>query len=368
MEEIQDMSTAQPTKTRMTTRLLRAGVAVALASATVVGLASSSEAASSKLSPNYLPDNLAGAVFVLTSSGLKSPSGTVLVDTVGANKGVGFTTSTCASTSSGTTYTQATARSVVSATRMVVTMPAVDVTTKTDYNLCVYRVTSGVLLATAKFSVYPAPTITALSVTGGPTYGGQDIVIEGTNLTSKTSGTLNGFALTKVKVAKDGLSLTAITPASTSGTNVTLTLTNEGGSVSDTTYDYFDAVSSVTPSSVPVNTAGAVITVKGYGFTTMMLTAGALNANAAVWITKGLYDPANQPGSATAYAGGECTNVQVVSDTELTCEVPALGTGAVGAKTVLGDPGAYDVFVTGDDTAASGTAFSSGAMLSVGVY
>lgn len=127
-------------------------------------------------------------------------------------------------------------------------------------------------------------------------------------------------------------------------------------------------MSSVSPSSVRVNTAGTVITVKGYGFTTLMLTAGALKANAAVWITKGLYDPANQPGSDAAYAGGECTNVQVVSDTELTCEVPALGTGAVGAKTVLGDPGAFDVFVTGDDTAATGTAFSSGAMLSVGVY
>jgi hypothetical protein len=368
MEEIQDMSTAQPTKTRMTTRLLRAGVAFALASATVVGLASSSEAASAKLTPNYLPDNLAGAVFVLTASGLKSPSGTVLVDTVGANKGVGFSTSACASTSSGTTYTQASARSVVSATRMVVTMPAIDVTDKTDYYLCVYRITSGVLLATAKFSVYPAPTITALSVSGGPTYGGQSITVEGTNLTKKTAGTLNGNSLTKVVVAKDGLSLSAITPASTSGTNVTLTLTNEGGSVSDATYDYYDAVSSVTPSSVPVNTAGTVITIKGYGFKTMMLTAGALKANAAVWITKGLYDSGNQPGSDAAYPGGECTNVQVVDDTEITCEVPALGTGAVGAKTVLGDPGAYDVFVTGDDTADAGTAFSSGSMLSVGVY
>lgn len=370
-------------KTAKASKAIRLGAALTLAAASVVALSTSSQAAGAGLSPNYLPDN-AAAVVVLTGTGFKSPAGTVLVDTVGANNGVVFGTGTCAATNSGSTMTDATARTVVSATRVTITMPAIDVTAKTDYNLCVYRVTSGVLLASAKFSVYPAPTSGAsnpVSPAKGPQTGGQTVTIEGTNFTSKTTVKWGTFSLTSVKIAKDGLSLTAVTPAMTAGGPTGFTVTNEGGSVVTTnTYTVVNAIT-VSPTVVAAG-ASETLTIKGSGFSTLTFVAadtagvdstdgandGTNSAGPHVYLTRGDYSPTGYNATTNKANGqvAECINPSVVSDTELVCTFDtaysvdvAAGDGVYDYNNSALAAGAYSVVVVANGGSAGPGAFES---------
>jgi hypothetical protein len=375
-------------------RALRLGAVLTLATAGVVSLSTSSEAAGSGLLPAYLPDNTA-AVFVLTATGLKSPAGTELVNTI-VGHGVVYGTATCAATNSGTTMTDATARTVVSATRMSVTMPAINVTAKTDYNLCVYRITSGALLASAKFSVYPAPTVTLVDPLNGPQTGGQTITVEGTNFTSKTTGTLNGVALRSVKVAKDGLSFTAVTAAATPDANTDLIVTDEGGSVTNTTYSIKNAIT-VTPSTVAAGSS-ATLTIKGSGFTAAVgigsakafdassggvdsgngTAVGTNTAVGHVYLVRGTYNqllylPGANKGNGQVT---ECINPAVVSDTEIVCTLDT--SSSITATTGVYDyngtdlaAGAYTVLVVDDGSIAVPgfkTSVTGGATITVGDF
>jgi hypothetical protein len=379
-------------------KTLRLGAALTLATVGVVGLSTSSQAASASLSPNYLPDNLA-AVVVMTTTGLKSPAGTALVDTI-VNHGVVYGSATCAATNSGTTMTDASARTVVSATRMSVTMPAIDVTAKTDYNLCVYRVTSGVLLASAKFSVYPVPTITDVAPVKGPQTGGQTVTIEGTNFTSKSTVKWGTTSLTSVKVAKDGLSLTAVTPALTAGGPTGFTVTNEGGAVTAAGGDQYTVVNAITVTPTTV-TAGAseTLTIKGSGFTAAVGvgSANAFDASSGgvdsgngtavgtnttkghVYLVRGTYNQLSYAVGANKTNGQvtECVNPAVVSDTEIVCTLDTLS--SIVATTGVYDyqavtplaAGAYTVLVVNDGSVAVPsfkTSVTGSATVTVGDY
>lgn len=369
-------------------RALRLGAALTLATAGVVTLSTSSEAAGAGLSPAYLPDNLA-AVVVLTATGLKSPGGTELVDSVGANNGVVYGTATCSATNSGTTMTDVTARTVISATRMSITMPAIDVTAKADYNLCVYRVTSGVLLASAKFSVYPVPTITLVSPVNGPQTGGQTVTIEGTDFTSKSTVKWGTTSLTGVKIAKDGLSLTAVTPALTAGGPTGFTVTNEGGAVTSTLTNRYTVVNAITvsPSTVTAGTS-ATLTIKGSGFTAAVgigsatafdassggvdsgngTAVGTNSAVGHVYLVRGAYNqllylPGANKGNGQVT---ECINPSVVSDTEIVCTLDT--SSSITATTGVYDyngtdlaAGAYTVTVVNDGSIAV-PSFKTGVM------
>ena len=384
-------------------RAARLGVVLTLATAGVVGLSTSSQAASTTLSPTY---GASGATVVLglTASGLKSPNGTTTyVDTAldGTSvwaKWIYFSTATCPKTkpsAEATTTTGARAVTVDSPTHMVLTTPAITVTTKTDYNLCVFATTNA-LLATAKYSVYPNPTFVSLSTDKGKTAGGQTITVEGTNFTSKTAVTLDGVAMTSVKVAKDGLSLTAVTPARPAASNVVLSITDEGGNVTNATFDYVNAIT-ISPSSFPVGTMTNV-TIRGSGFNALTFVSGETaghsdlanghlytnSANAHVYVVQqkytGIngYDGTNYAAAVNKDNGqvGECLTPIVVNDTTITCTLDTTDSYAAlnGAYTWSGTDlaaASYTVAVVNNGSIAAPTfvtAVTSGSTITVSPF
>jgi hypothetical protein len=394
-------------KNAKASRAARLGAVLTLAAASVVALSTSSEAASATLSPSYGPGW--GPVTVgLSAPGLKSPSGKTnnvdLVQTVGViYDGVYFSTAACAKTEgTSTAGSTAAAVSVDSPTHMVLTTPNLGVSVKTDYNLCVYTAAAvnatKPLLATAKFTAYPRPTVVASGVVpaSGPTTGGQTITVEGTNYTSKTTATLGTVALTGIKVAKDGLSFTAVTPAAAAGA-ASLIVSDEGGaSTAFVGYTYVNAIT-ITPSTMPTG-AMTNVTIKGYGFSTLTFvpseTAGGSDAanvhlitnsvNAHVYIVQNKYagtngyDGTNYAAAVNKANGqvGECLTPIVLNDTTLTCTLDTTDSyaAAAGAYTWSGADlpvGSYVVAVVNNGGVAAPTSVSavtSGADITVAPF
>jgi hypothetical protein len=340
-------------KATAASKAARVGVALGVASVALIGLAPHSDAAVKfTLSPATGPAATAGKVISVTGSGFKS---------AGANlvHAAYFATAACATTEGS--GTNASAKSTVSATKLVLTVPSLALSsvsaTSTAYNLCVYSTaTNNPLIGSGTYTVYPAPTVTSVTPSSGASYGGQTITVSGTKLSAKTTATLGGVALTGIKVSTDGTSFTAVTPAGT-GTNVDLVVTTGGGRTTDSTYDYTTAVS-VTPGSV---TAGSTepITVKGKGFTGTGMDFSTTDGthqndtNGHVYLVQGTYDATDDGGGAKTLAQtDECTDVQVVSDTELVCNVPStVGDGAYTVTVVddgqVGTPGYQSVVSAG---------------------
>jgi hypothetical protein len=337
-----------------------------------------SEAAAGGLSP-ATGGALTAQVVVLTGKDFANAAGTQQVLEPGdPGYGVSFAAGTCAAdAAAGHTAGQIDAANVAvpSATRLVVSIPGgagglpdtVNATTglesKKDYNLCVYsaNVTGGVnkLMTSAKFTVFPKPTLAAtnfLSLTSGPSTGGQAISVIGDTtsgasatasgyFSSKTTATLGGVAMTNIKIAKDGNSFSAVTPALPAGP-ADLVVTTEGGSV--TADDAYTVTSAITVSPDLVAPAGGtVLDIKGKGFNAIKSATGF-----GVLLFAGPYDASTNPGAP-------CTEVQTVSDVELVCTAPALA------------PGAYNVMVTDDTTGAAPTyasVISSGATVTAGGF
>jgi hypothetical protein len=241
-------------------------------------------------------------------------------------------------------------RSVVSAKKLVVTAPVLSLTAlkATAWKICVYgTANSNALLGTATYTVYPIAAITAAnSPASGPAAGGSVVIVSGTDFTAGSTVKFGTVAATKVSVAADGLSLTATAPAqAASATPVNVVVTTLAGlnttSSTFAQFTYVDAIKSVSPSH---GTAGAVHTIEvtGTGFT-------AITA-------------ANVSLSTTDLAGAgvpiACANIQIVSATSLTCDLPSTVTA-----------GAYLVIVHND---ATGTVYesvvSSGASYLAGAF
>jgi formylglycine-generating enzyme required for sulfatase activity len=86
--------------------------------------------------------------------------------------------------------------------------------------------------------VLPAPAITAVAPTVGPTSGGTQLVITGTNLSGATAVTVGGVAATEV-IAHGATMVTAVTPPGAQGlANVTVT-TGGGTAVAPSAFNYY---------------------------------------------------------------------------------------------------------------------------------
>jgi hypothetical protein len=314
-------------KTVGASKAARVGVALGLAGAALVGIVGSESAQAATVKATVAPTTTStagGAVLSITGSGFKTAAGVAVADTVR------FSTAAC--TADATAGTGSAAATFVSATRVVATTPALALTggKATAYNVCVLDDnTPDVLLATGTVTAYPVATLdatTPIVPAAGPGYGGQAVTVTGTNFTAKTTAKLNGQPLTNIKVAKDGLSFTAVTPADSTSGAVDLTVTTEGGTVTANgvgEYTYSRALT-VSPTT-GLRTAAQEITVKGKGFSA--LTFGAAAADAHVRVVQGAYvDTSNE--------GTDCAGVQVLSDTELVCTIAANSIGANGAYTI----------------------------------
>jgi hypothetical protein len=117
----------------------------------------------------------------------------------------------------------------------------------------------------------PAPRVTAISATNGPTSGGTSITIRGTGFTGATAVDFGASGAASFTVNSDE-SITAVSPAGASGA-VDVTVTTAGGPSATSSADKFTfiappTVTGVSPNSVPL--AGGVwgVTVTGTNLAT----------------------------------------------------------------------------------------------------
>lgn len=155
---------------------------------------------------------------------------------------------------------------------------------------------------TAVSETTPAPIVTGISPTAGPTAGATTVTVKGSGFTEATAVTFGGIAATNVDVLSD-TKLTATAPPDAAGA-VDIEVSSPAGTSAAVTADRYTytlepAITGVSPVAGPTHGANTV-TITGAGFT------GA---------TKVLF------------GGVSATNLKVVSDTELTVTVPA-GSGA----------------------------------------
>ena len=117
-----------------------------------------------------------------------------------------------------------------------------------------------------RFTYKLAPTITKMSVKGGPATGGTTVTIEGTELSGTSEVQFGGVPGTELKV-NSNFSVTVVSPANVSGT-LDVRVFATGGESPVTTKDHFKytpAILSFTPPGAPI-AGGATVEVSGAGF------------------------------------------------------------------------------------------------------
>lgn len=321
-------------RTTTKTRVLGAGVAATLAAAALVGVAGSASAApggTGTASPT-LGTNEAGTVVAITGTGLREANGALAVGT----PKVSFGTATTAATCTATTFAAATAvvtSSVVSATRANVTMPAATISTGNTLKAAVCFPVTGsnpaafvtVNYTYAKPAALPA-TNKVLPV-AGPMSGGQTVTVyaaTGTAFQANATVLIGGVPALTPKVATNGASVAVVTPVTPSAGAKDVVVRTPGFKDLKIAGGYsFTRAITVSP-AVGATGSATDITIKGAGF--LSDTYGDHDGDAAtdpkslkVYLSDGQqFDSAGDPVEPTV-----CGNLQIVSDTELSCEVPA---------------------------------------------
>jgi hypothetical protein len=162
--------------------------------------------------------------------------------------------------------------------------------------------------------IAPAPALTSVSPTSGPTAGGTAITLTGSNFVSGATVRVGGTAATGVTFVS-ATQLTAQTPAGTAGARDVQVTNPDGQSTTRT-----GAFTYTAPASAPTLTSVSPTSGSTAGGTTITLTG------------------TNYVSGATVRVGGTAaTNVTFVSATQLTARTPA------------GTAGARDVQVTNPD-------------------
>jgi len=303
-------------------------------------------------------------------SGAGIPANTVISAVTSGTQATMSANATATATGVTVTVTPwiASSVTVVSGTKIVV-KPTTGIPAAT-YNVCVLdNVGAGATpLATSKFQVFAAPTVSAMSVSSGPAIGGGAITVDGTGFTAKTTATLGGTALVGLKVV-NSTQFTATVPAHAPATAQTLVVTTEGGSSAGYgSYQFIDGIV-VTPQTV-VSGQATVLDIIGAGFSALTFNpAGAPgDANAHVFIKKGA-QAATYGAWTTGDDDGECTSVVVVSDGELICTLDSAAAAGTPGNVAVGD-GAYQVLIVDKDDASGSrlTRISSGSTLTVAPF
>jgi hypothetical protein len=179
--------------------------------------------------------------------------------------------------------------------------------------------------------------------------------LAGTNFDKSTKASIDNIAAKTTLVSSTKLSI--VIPAHAIATGLKINLTSTYGNATSTdSVTYVTAIASVTP-AYGNGTILDVITVKGTGFTGRTFGAGV--SKSAVSLVQGGF--ATTVGGPIPAAGTEymCGNVQVESNTVLTCSL----TAAV-------PDGAYTVLIVDEDATTAGdigaaTAFSRAATYTV---
>ncbi|AEV87591.1 Hepatocyte growth factor receptor [Actinoplanes sp. SE50] len=297
------------------------------------------------------------------------------------NPGVIFTSGACpAAYDSGVTATNIPVDPVnsvrkLSNTRLATTAPAFygtanDASTafgsagSITWNLCIYdgsgNGTSNLVVANP-YKVTTIQTSTGVSPKAGPALGGSLITVTGTAFpTDPTliSATLGGVPLTDINPLST-TAFTARTPRHAPASNVALVVTTASGSHTlNNAYSYTSALV-IAPNTAPNNRVVQLV-VDGVGFQSASW-GNTLVTGAHVFLVKGSYSSTDNGNVVRSNAPvADCSNVLVLSDTELICKLDlTTRLDATGAATLSAVPTAGNAVVT---TAGSrlitGTAFA----------
>lgn len=259
-------------------------------------------------------------------------------------------------TAGGTTVTVTGSNFVPGATTVTiggVTIPATAVTVGAGGTTLTFvtpaRETAGpvsVVVTTAAGSTppltytYVAPTLTTVSPSSGPTFGGTSVTLTGTGFTGATGVTFDGVPATGVVVVSD-TTITMTTPAGAAGAagaaDVVVVLPGADATKLDGyTYVAPPVATGITPDSGPTG-GGQTVTITGSGFVS--------------------------GGTTVTFDGVPATGVTVVSSTQLTAVTPpgTRGPADVVVTTAGGSSAPLDyTYVAGAGSGGSGGGGSGG--------
>ena len=172
-------------------------------------------------------------------------------------------------------------------------------------------------------AVNPAPTVSTIAPTSGPTTGGTPVTITGTGFLAGATVSLGTTAATSV-VVMNSTTITANTPAHTAGA-VNVVVTNTDGQSSSPLTNGFTytaanpapTVSTITPTSGPT-TGGTPVTITGTGFLAGATVSLGTTAATSVVVMNSTTITANTPAHAAGAVNVVVTNTDGQSSTPLT--------------------------------------------------
>jgi hypothetical protein len=206
--------------------------------------------------------------------------------------------------------------------KLAATVPALPLSlgTPTVYQACFYNGTTAgtsTILAAASYSSTTVPTPTAVTPNAGPARGGTTITVTGTNFPTTAgaiTATLGGTALASITPVS-ATAFTAVTPNHSVMAGAPLIVTTAAGSATLQGAFSFTNALEITPNTAPGTSTAVNMDVQGAGFT-------QLPGTFAIYLVDGVYNSAPNVDNALDFSNGPvaaCTNVLVVTDTELIC-------------------------------------------------
>ena len=117
----------------------------------------------------------------------------------------------------------------------------------------------------------PAPTVTSLSPTSGPTISANTVIINGTNFTGATAVAFGSIPATNY-VVNSAIKITAIAPAGPEGSTVNVRVSTPSGTSltagAGDNYSYTDlpTITALSPTGQATTAAGTAVTITGTNF------------------------------------------------------------------------------------------------------
>lgn len=368
-------------------RAIGAGIAATLAAAALVGVAGSASAAApgaAGVATPALGTNAGGNVVSVVGTGFRDAiTNAVAIETPKVVLGTATTAAVCSTAASGVTWASP-VWSAVSATRLTVTMPAGTVpaaAASIKAAIC-FKARGGTTWTTIPYTFakpVTAPDADLFTPASGPMSGGQTV-----NLVARTGNATTAYGIFQagstvlvgsvpaLAVKPAGTSLSFVTPVSSSSGAQTITVRTPGfpdykilpGTAgAGGGYKSVRAIS-VSPAFGPTDEATSIL-VQGAGF--LSDAYGDADGDPAtpakslhVYLSDGKTFTAGATPTAAAVAvePAECANLQIISDTELSCDVPA-ATSAENTAGAAAKP--FTVIVTDNDWAGTLTPDSTDA-------
>ena len=267
-----------------------AAVVLAVSGTCVLGLAGTAEAAPTSLA---LSQSAAFSILGHSCGGIQEkPYATGFASGTGYPTGAVYMSTRCGGSGrgggGGSTLYSAWANVTWDFTTAVVSYARASTTPTVNPTLAVYdshgnelynQATAGVVNGTQVYSqaylvlapgFVPAPRLTSISTTSGPTSGGTSLTITGTGFTGATAVSFGSTAATTFTV-NAATSITALSPTAPAGT-VDVTVTNPGGTSATSAADQFTfiappTITGVSPNSGPL-AGGNWVTVTGSDLST----------------------------------------------------------------------------------------------------